>query len=79
MTDTPTPAVGQIYRCARPGSEHFRIRLTSVGAETARAISIDGGWALLNSVPIRQLHATSTTKTGKPRRTGYVLEHPTPA
>lgn len=79
MKETPAPAVGQIYRCARPGSEHFRIRLTSVGPEMARAISIDGGWALLNPVPIRQLHATAATQTGKPRRTGYVLEQPTPA
>ncbi|MET9957467.1 hypothetical protein ABZ135_38770 [Streptomyces sp. NPDC006339] len=65
---------GQIYRSCKPGYEEFRIRITSVGTETVSATSVDGGWALLNPVPIRQLHATPTTKTGQPRRSGYVLE-----
>ncbi|MFF5703444.1 hypothetical protein ACFY7H_13185 [Streptomyces sp. NPDC012794] len=29
---------------------------------------------LLNSVPIGDLHSTPLTKTGQPRRTGYILE-----
>jgi hypothetical protein len=65
---------GQIYRSCRPGYENFRIRITSVGAETASAISLDGGWTLLNPPRIAQLHATPTTRDGKPRRTGYTLE-----
>jgi hypothetical protein len=67
---------GQTYRSCKPGYEDFRIRITSVGAEMARAISIDGGWALLDPVPLSRLHATATTKTGTPRRTGYALEQP---
>ena len=67
---------GQIYRSCKPGHEDFRIRITSVGAERVSAISIDGGWLLLNPPLIRQLHATATTKTGQPRRTGYVLDTP---
>lgn len=65
---------GQIYRSCRPGDQGFRIRITSVGAEVARAVSVDGGWALLNPVPLSRLHADPTTKSGQPRRTGYALE-----
>ncbi len=65
---------GQIYRSCKPGYEDFRIRITSVGAEMARAVCVDGGWALLNPVPLSRLHADPTTKSGKPRRTGYALE-----
>lgn len=65
---------GQTYRSCRPGDQGFRIRITSVGSETARAISIDGGWALLHPVPLSRLHTSDTTASGKPRRTGYVLE-----
>ncbi|MET8826056.1 hypothetical protein ABZX40_13370 [Streptomyces sp. NPDC004610] len=67
---------GQTYRSCKPGYEDFRIRITSVGTETAGATSVDGGWPLLNPVPLSKLHATATTKTGTPRRTGYALEQP---
>ncbi|MFI0233123.1 hypothetical protein [Streptomyces sp. NPDC017086] len=65
---------GQTYRCCKPGYEDFRIRITSVGAEMVRAVSIDGGWALLNPLPLSQLHDSPLTRAGKPRRTGYALE-----
>ncbi|MER7623901.1 hypothetical protein [Streptomyces sp. NPDC126503] len=70
------PEPGQIYRSCKPGYEDFRIRITSVGAERVSAVSVDGGWTLLNPPLIRQLHASPTTKTGTSRRTGYVLETP---
>lgn len=65
---------GQIYRSCKPGHEDFRIRITSVGTQTVSAISVDGGWTLLNPPPIHQLYDSPTTKTGQPRRRGYVLE-----
>lgn len=65
---------GQTYRSAKPRDKGFRIRIKAVRSETALAVSVDGGWALLNHVPLDQLHATETTRSGQPRRTGYVLE-----
>lgn len=65
---------GQTYRSLKPRDKGWRIRIVDVGATSARAVEAANGRALLNRIMLRSLHATATTRDGKPRRTGYVLE-----
>ncbi len=71
---------GQTYRrYDRTENATIRIRIESFtpGHNHAWVVDADTGkrarWVL-----IRNLHASRVTKTGQPRRTGYVLEQPTP-
>ncbi|MFE3123701.1 hypothetical protein ACFXHD_09800 [Streptomyces hydrogenans] len=65
---------GQTYRSADP-RELIRIRIKTYAPGENRALVVD---AVTGKRPrpilITALHATATTKTGQPRRTGYVLE-----
>ncbi|MFD3520425.1 hypothetical protein [Streptomyces sp. NPDC058653] len=67
---------GQTYRSLKPSDKGWRIRIVEVGATMARAVDASNGRPLLNPVMLHSLHATATTRDGKPRRTGYVLETP---
>ncbi|WP_406200126.1 hypothetical protein OH807_18630 [Kitasatospora sp. NBC_01560] len=68
---------GQTYVACHPLDEGRRIRIEShiPGHATAHIVDADTGkrprW-IRTSV----LHPTSTTRTGRPRRTGYALENP---
>jgi hypothetical protein len=67
---------GQTYVSADP-RDNIRIRVTAYENGWATADVVD---AVTGKRPrgilARSLHASSTTKTGQPRRTGYVLEQP---
>ncbi|MBH1939253.1 hypothetical protein I5Q34_34200 [Streptomyces sp. AV19] len=78
MTDT-TIRVGQVYVACHPLDEGRRIRITEYeGYSDARVVDADTGkrprWILT-----AQLHASATTRQGKPRRSGYALEQETAA
>jgi hypothetical protein len=68
---------GQVYRAVRatpgdPQMTHQRLRVLAVGLHRAKVLYLHTGrrgMILLNS-----LHVSPTTKTGRPRRTGYALE-----
>ncbi|MFF8412868.1 hypothetical protein [Streptomyces omiyaensis] len=65
---------GQTYRSADP-RDSIRIRIKSYAPGENRALVVD---AVTGKRPrpmlVNALHATATTKAGKPRRTGYILE-----
>ncbi|MFE4867677.1 hypothetical protein [Streptomyces sp. NPDC056682] len=82
---------GQIYLSVNPSTSdprngHRRIKVVG------RVITIPGVWGYgkvevvtltesgrevrRRSIEAAQLHATATTREGKPRRAGYVLERP---
>ncbi|NML55338.1 hypothetical protein HHL19_16330 [Streptomyces sp. R302] len=65
---------GQTYRSADP-RDSIRIRIKAYNAGENRALVVD---ATTGKRPrpmlVTALHATATTKAGKPRRTGYILE-----
>lgn len=65
---------GQVYRSLRPRDDGFLIRITEVGESSVRAVDARNGRRLLDRVLVRSLHKSETTESGKPRRTGYVLE-----
>lgn len=65
---------GQVYRSCKPRDMGFRIRIVEVGAETSRGVDASNGRPLLWRVMNRDLHDSATTRTGKPRRAGYVRE-----
>lgn len=65
---------GQVYRSCKPGEGGWRIRIVKVGATMARAVEAANGRPLLNQVMLHSLHDSPITKTGRRRRTGYVLE-----
>ena len=65
---------GQTYRSADPrGGPRIRIERYTIGHAHAWVVNAHDGkrarWVL-----VRNLHASSKTKTGAVRRTGYVLE-----
>lgn len=67
---------GQIYRSCRPSDMGFRIRIIAVGEKSAGACDASNGRPLLARVPIRNLHHSPITGTGRRRTAGYVLEKP---
>jgi hypothetical protein len=70
---------GQVYRSCDP-RESIRLRVVRHEAGWNRVDVVD---ATTGRRPRRilasTLHESATTKTGRPRRTGYVLEAATPA
>jgi hypothetical protein len=67
-------APGQAYRSADPrGGPRIRIERYTPGHAHAWVVDADTGrrgrWVL-----VRSLHQTPVTRTGRARRTGYVLE-----
>lgn len=64
----------QIYRSADPRGGP-RIRITAYTPGTARAHVVDAVTGRrFRQILVSGLHASPTTKTGLPRRTGYVLD-----
>lgn len=65
---------GQIYRSCDPRGGP-RIRITHYLPDCNRADVVDATTGKRpRGIIVRHLHATATTKTGQPRRTGYALE-----
>lgn len=65
---------GQIYRRADdPDQRWVRIRVVSIHHPSGRAHVEDEHGGYPRSVRLSSLHADPTTRTGRPRRTGYVL------
>ncbi|KUH38407.1 MULTISPECIES: hypothetical protein [Streptomyces] len=75
VPDLMTICPGQTYRAVEPLAEGRRIRIDRYTPGHAHAWVVDaqtgtrGRWILVSS-----LHQTAVTRTGQPRRTGYVLE-----
>lgn len=80
---------GQTYRAIQPTAsdprgEHRRIKVVGKlithhgvwGYAKVDVVTLTAGGREIRRRPIEvgQLHATATTRTGQPRRTGYVLE-----
>ena len=65
---------GQVYRHCDPRAESVRLRVMTVGPNRAEVFYLHTGRA--GRILLSQLHDSRTTKTGKPRRTGYALETP---
>ncbi|WP_405699091.1 hypothetical protein OG209_05220 [Streptomyces sp. NBC_01383] len=68
----------QTYRSADPRDTHREpIRITAYTPGHARAHIVDArSGKKFRQILVSSLHATATTRDGKPRRTGYVLEGP---
>lgn len=65
---------GQTYRSCDPRGGP-RIRIASYRHGDARCCVVDADTSKrYRHLLVSQLHATDTTKTGAPRRTGYALE-----
>ncbi|MEW1638617.1 hypothetical protein AB0469_31735 [Streptomyces sp. NPDC093801] len=65
----------QTYRAANPLDEGRRILIVSCPEGLDFAWVCDPLTGLRpRTISLRSLHATPTTKTGQPRRSGYVLE-----
>lgn len=65
---------GQVYRSCDPrGGPSIRISAYTPGHDHAHVVDAVTGkrprWILVD-----QLHPTATTRDGKPRRTGYILD-----
>lgn len=72
MTDLIRP--GQIYRSCDPRGGPI-IRITRYRPGDARAHVVDArDGKRFRQILVTALHATATTRTGAPRRTGYALE-----
>lgn len=80
---------GQTYRSVKPTAgepepRHIRIEVVGTigrihgvwgyGKVDVVTITADGRKVRRRAIEASQLHASPTTKTGQPRRTGYVLE-----
>lgn len=80
---------GQIYRSIKPtasmpGNHHRRIKLVGkpmttpgvYGFGSVMVVTLEEGGRGVRMRPIKmsELHSSSTTSTGEPRRNGYVLE-----
>lgn len=85
MTSSIRP--GQTYRAVKaspgdPQKRQIRIRVVTkpyanafeTGKVDIETVRPDGTGVRLRRIKLDQLHATATTRGGKPRRTGYVLE-----
>lgn len=67
---------GQIYRHCDP-RESIRIRITAYTPGSNRAEVVDAVTGKRpRSILASSLHASPTTRDGRPRRTGYALEQP---
>jgi hypothetical protein len=67
-------AVGQIYRSCDP-RDSIRLRVESYEPGSVRAHVVDAETGKRSRrLLVNRLHETATTKSGAPRRTGYVLE-----
>lgn len=67
---------GQIYRHCDP-REQIRIRITAYTPGDARAHVVDAVTGKrFRQILVTALHASPTTRDGKPRRSGYALEDP---
>ncbi len=67
---------GQIYRSCDPrGGPRIRITAYLPGWNRADVVDATTG-KYPRRIIVRNLHATATTQSGQPRRTGYALEQP---
>ena len=85
MTSETRIKAGQIYESCQPTfvvdgePVHTRIRIvgapdwTRTGKTTVATLTEDGRALRPRSLETSQLHASGTTRTGAPRRTGYRL------
>lgn len=65
---------GQTYRSADP-RELIRILITTYTPGDTRAHIVDAATGKRpRQILVHTLHQTPTTKTGQPRRSGYILE-----
>lgn len=65
---------GQTYRACHP-LDDIVIRITAYTPGHARAHVVNARTGKNpRQILVRDLHSTATTRTGKPRRTGYALE-----
>ncbi|MFF4369661.1 hypothetical protein [Streptomyces sp. NPDC001594] len=66
---------GQTYRAANPLDEGRRIFIEAYqpGAEDAYVVDANTG-KRFRRIRVSQLHTKPVTRTGQPRRSGYVLE-----
>lgn len=79
---------GQVYVAVKaspsmPGEHRVRIRVVDCGAgypswgwskTTVETVLPDGRGVRRRAIETTELHASATTRDGRPRRTGYVLE-----
>ncbi|GAA2084944.1 hypothetical protein GCM10009759_04360 [Kitasatospora saccharophila] len=63
----------QVYEACHPGDGQRRIRIISVHGDRAEIETIGRRSALRRFILLNTLHASATTSTGRPRRTGYRL------
>lgn len=71
---------GQVYVACDPRDEGRRIRVEEVSesGQRARVVTLtDAGPTRRRDMWTRDLHASATTRTGRPRITGYALESAT--
>lgn len=72
-----TIEAGQVYQQCDPRVVRVtRIRIDAVHADHAEIRYLDTGrrGVIFGKIRLTQLHASPTTMTGEPRRTGYALE-----
>lgn len=81
--DPMTIQPGQIYRPAKGGPlrikvvsapSAYNLNRWSLNKATVVTLTADGREVRARSIDASQLHATTTTRDGQPRRTGYVLD-----
>lgn len=66
---------GQVYVACHPLDKGRRIRITNYLPGHVGAVVVDADTGKRPRwLSLRALHATATTRTGQPRRTGYALE-----
>lgn len=66
---------GQVYRACDPRDDGRHIRILSYETWDARAQVVDAVTGKRQrQILVDYLHASPTTATGQPRRTGYALE-----
>ncbi|MEU1373017.1 hypothetical protein ABZ442_05045 [Streptomyces triculaminicus] len=74
MTDL-TIRAGQIYRSCDPRDDGRGVRIVRYAPGDARALVVDADTGKrTRPLLVAQLHASATTTSGTPRRTGYALE-----
>ncbi|KDN85620.1 hypothetical protein [Kitasatospora cheerisanensis] len=72
MTDHQVSS-NQVYEACHPGDGKRRIRIIAVHGNRAEIETIGRRSALRRFILLNTLHASATTSTGRPRRTGYRL------
>jgi len=70
---------GQVWRCADPREDirPIRVRVTAVTDGRVHVVDADTG-TRPRTIAAAAFHATPTTRTGQPRRSGYVLTEERP-